>query len=160
MVLNIRLTTLELTRSYRRRAEGKDGGTAGPLAYFDVQDGTPALPAVELDAQIAQANLGIEVQDIEPTTVESEYDSSQVPVLISFLTSGTPLRKESLTGQKLFLLVLKMSKMLRLKQSFRNTKRRILAKRLIVIDSYPFPSNLAVGTKLLLRTGWVMKIHF
>ena len=32
-----------------------------------------------------------------------------------------------------------MSKMLRLKQSFRNTKRRILAKRLIVIDSCPFP---------------------
>ena len=73
MVLNIRLTTLELELS--TSAEGKDGGTAGPLAYFDVQDGTPALPAVELDAQIAQANLGIEVQDIEPTTVESEYDS-------------------------------------------------------------------------------------
>ena len=81
-------------------AEGKDGGTAGPLAYFDVQDGTPALPAVELDAQIAQANLGIEVQDIEPTTVESEYDSSQVPSVDLFSDQWNPIKKREFNWAK------------------------------------------------------------
>ena len=81
-------------------AEGKDGGTAGPLAYFDVQDGTAALSAGELDSQIAQANLGIEVQDIEPTTVESEYDSSKVPSVDLFSSEWDPIKKREFNWAK------------------------------------------------------------
>ena len=91
------------TGSYKElstSAEGKDGGTAGPLAYFDVKDGTPSLSTSEQDSQIAQANLGIEVQDIEPTTMESEYDLAKVPSVDLFSSQWNPIRKREFNWSK------------------------------------------------------------
>lgn len=80
--------------------KGKDGGTAGPLAYFEVNDGTPSLSSSEQDRQIAQANLGIEIQDIEPTTEESEYDSSKVPSVDLYSDQWDPIKKREFNWAK------------------------------------------------------------
>lgn len=52
---------------------------AGPLALFEVTEGRPLPSTEELDAAIAQANAGIDVQQILPTTSQADYDPLQVP---------------------------------------------------------------------------------
>ncbi|MCT0251805.1 multicopper oxidase domain-containing protein [Synechococcus sp. CS-197] len=52
---------------------------AGPLALFNVEGGQALPTTAELDAVIAQANAGIDVQQILPTTSQADYDPLQVP---------------------------------------------------------------------------------
>ena len=160
MVSSIRLTILEVIRNYQRRPKVKTvvlpdhwlslTSTMELLLFLAVNKIARSIKRI-WESRFRISNQQLRSQSMTPR---------KSPVLISFLTSGTPLRKESLTGQKLFLLVLKMNKMLPRKQPFKSTRKRIQAQQLIVISSYPFSSGLADEIKLLRsRTGLVMKIH-
>ena len=93
---------------------GADGGqTAGPLAVFNVSEGTSLPSQLELDREIIRANRKIKVQDIEPSTKPEEYDDKSVPSVNLFELNENkkhtwkPLRKrifnwakETLVGPK------------------------------------------------------------
>ena len=61
---------------------------AGPLALFEVEDGQALPSTAELDAAIAQANAGIDVQQILPTTSQADYDPLQIPSVDLFATGA------------------------------------------------------------------------
>jgi FtsP/CotA-like multicopper oxidase with cupredoxin domain len=52
---------------------------SGPLAYFNVVDGTVNPSKESLDEFIDDSNGLADVQNIRPTTSESEYDPSKIP---------------------------------------------------------------------------------
>ena len=93
--------TIQNTGGYNLLSEStKNVSTAGPLAYFEVNDGTPTLSTSELDSQINTANKGIDIQDIQPTTKESDYDSSKVPSVNLFEDEWDPIRKREFNWSK------------------------------------------------------------
>ena len=52
---------------------------AGPLAYFNVNDGTANPSKKSLDALIEESNGLVDIQDILPTTLQSDYDPEKIP---------------------------------------------------------------------------------
>ena len=75
------------------------GQSAGPLAVFNVSNGTALPKQAKLDRDINRANNKIKVQQIEPSTKPEEYDSTAIPSVNLFETnnqgkeSWVPLRK-------------------------------------------------------------------
>ena len=87
--------------------------SAGPLAVFNISDGTTLPKQAKLDRDINRANNQIKVQQIEPSTKPEEYDSTAIPSVNLFETTDkgkenwSPLRKrifnwtrETLVGPK------------------------------------------------------------
>ena len=52
---------------------------AGPLAYFNVTHGTASPSRTTLDALIEESNSLADIQNILPTTLESDYDPEKIP---------------------------------------------------------------------------------
>ena len=89
------------------------GQTAGPLAVFNVSNGSSLPSQLDLDREIIRANRKIKVQEIEPSTKPEDYDDKSVPSVNLFELnkngkhSWKPLRKrifnwakETLVGPK------------------------------------------------------------
>ncbi|ABM78816.1 multicopper oxidase family protein [Prochlorococcus marinus] len=93
--------SIQNTAGFPDLSETAQGLTsAGPLAYFEVNDGTPALSTNELNSQINTANKGIDIQNIQPTTKESDYDSSKIPSVNLFADQWDPIRKREYNWSK------------------------------------------------------------
>ncbi len=79
---------------------------AGPLAYFNVVDGTANSSKESLDEFIDYSNSLADIQNIRPTTSESEYDPSKIPSVKLFrrirmvMMNGCQYGIENLIGQK------------------------------------------------------------
>ena len=75
--------------------------SAGPLARIKVKQPVSQLSADQQDAAISQINAGINVQTVEPSTPQSDYDATAVPSVNLFATQPdgsplwSPLRKRS-----------------------------------------------------------------
>jgi FtsP/CotA-like multicopper oxidase with cupredoxin domain len=82
------------------------GKSAGPLAIFEVKDGTDLPSTSKLDRDIAKANKKINVQSIEPSTKPEEYNSDAIPSVNLFETNKKeqekwkPLRKREFNWAK------------------------------------------------------------
>lgn len=88
-----------LTNADGQPAGAVSGQSAGPLAFFQVNDGTALPSQKKLDRQIEKANKKIQIQDIEPSTKPEEYDNDSVPSVNLFEMNDNgrsrwkPLRK-------------------------------------------------------------------
>ena len=104
----------DLSSEANASGAGATGGqSAGPLAVFNVSDGTAEPKEAKLDREINQANQRTKVQDITPSTKPEDYDNNAIPSvnLFEIKKDGeerwTPLRKrifnwakETLVGPK------------------------------------------------------------
>jgi FtsP/CotA-like multicopper oxidase with cupredoxin domain len=85
-----------------------EGGypSAGPIAVFNVDQGTSLPSTAELKAKIEAANAGIQVQEILPTTSQAEYDVNKVPSINLYATTEDgnelwkPVRKREFNWAK------------------------------------------------------------
>ncbi len=78
---------------------------AGPLASFTVNQGRAAQSQAELNREIRQANKGIDVQNIKPTTEQRDYDPTKVPSVNLFSKrkgkeEWKPIRKREFSWTK------------------------------------------------------------
>ncbi|RPF83817.1 MAG: copper oxidase [Synechococcus sp. TMED20] len=70
----------ELTSETVDNGLGATGGqSAGPMATFKVKNGTALPSQKKLDKQIEEANAGIQIQKIKPSTKPEDYEDGQVP---------------------------------------------------------------------------------
>ena len=102
-----------LTTTDGTPAGATGGQSVGPLAVFNVSDGTSMRNTSQLDREIDRANKNIKVQKVEPSTKPEDYDSNAIPSVNLFETNAKgkhtwkPLRKrifnwakETLVGPK------------------------------------------------------------
>ena len=79
---------------------------AGPLAYFNVTHGTASPSRTTLDALIEESNSLADIQNILPTTLESDYDPEKIPSVDLFSKDQygndewVPIRKRQFNWSK------------------------------------------------------------